>query len=117
MLFAAVETALVPMVLSDPNQPDNPLVFVNRAFQELSGYSAEELIGRNCRFLQGPETDPRHITKLRDAIAAREEVSVDILNYRRDGTSFVNELYVTPVFGRDGGLRYFFGSQVDSTLR
>ena len=115
LLFTAAEKTRMPQIVTDPNLPDNPIVFANRAFQALCGYSAEELIGRNCRFLQGPDTDPSDIAKVRDAIAARRDVVVEILNYRRDGSTFRNELYVSPVFTAEGRLRYFFASQLDVT--
>ena len=105
----------MPQIITDPNLPDNPIVFANRAFQKLCGYDAAELIGRNCRFLQGRDTDPTDVAKVRDAIAARRDVVVEILNYHRDGTPFRNELYVSPVFDPDGHLRYFFASQLDVT--
>ncbi|MGU3420708.1 PAS domain S-box protein [Methylobacterium sp. D54C] len=115
LLFTAAEKTRMPQIITDPNLPDNPIVFANRAFQNLCGYDADELIGRNCRFLQGPGTDPADIAKVRDAIAARRDVVVEILNYHRDGTPFRNELYVSPVFDPDGQLRYFFASQLDVT--
>ena len=115
LLFTAAEKTRMPQIITDPNLPDNPIVFANRAFQELSGYGSDELIGRNCRFLQGAETDPGDIAKVRDAIAARRDVVVELVNYHRDGTPFRNELYVSPVFGPDGALRYFFASQLDVT--
>ncbi|MFF9549830.1 PAS domain S-box protein [Methylobacterium fujisawaense] len=115
LLFTAADKTRMAMIVTDPNLPDNPIVFANRAFLELSGYAAEELIGRNCRFLQGPETDPAHVARIRDAVAARRDVVVELLNYRRDGSPFVNELYVSPVFGPHGELLFFFGSQLDLT--
>ncbi|WP_342167389.1 PAS domain S-box protein [Methylobacterium sp. SD21] len=115
LLFTAAEKTRMPQIVTDPNLPDNPIVFANRAFQELCGYGADELIGRNCRFLQGPGTDPADVAKVRDAVAARRDVVVEILNYHRDGTPFRNELYVSPVFDPDGHLRYFFASQLDVT--
>ncbi len=115
LLFTAAEKTRMPQIVTDPNRPDNPIVFANRAFQDLCGYGAEELVGRNCRFLQGPGTDPADVARLRDAIAARRDVVVEILNYHRDGTPFRNELYVSPVFDGEGRLRYFFGSQLDVT--
>ncbi|WP_279597933.1 PAS domain S-box protein [Methylobacterium sp. J-067] len=115
LLFTASDKTRMAMIVTDPNLPDNPIVFANRAFLELSGYAAEELIGRNCRFLQGPGTDPAHVARIRDAVAARRDVVVELLNYRRDGSPFVNELYVSPVFGPHGELLYFFGSQLDLT--
>jgi len=115
LLFTAAEKTRMPQIITDPGQPDNPIVFANRAFQNLCGYDAAELIGRNCRFLQGPGTDPTDIAKVRDAITGRRDVVVEILNYQRDGTPFRNELYVSPVFGPEGELRYFFASQLDVT--
>ena len=115
LLFTAAEKTRMPQIITDPNLPDNPIVFANRAFQKLCGYDAAELIGRNCRFLQGRDTDPTDVAKVRDAIAARRDVVVEILNYHRDGTPFRNELYVSPVFDPDGHLRYFFASQLDVT--
>ncbi|KQO76332.1 PAS domain S-box protein [Methylobacterium sp. Leaf88] len=115
LLFTAAEKTRMPQIITDPNLPDNPIVFANRAFQELCGYGADALIGRNCRFLQGPGTDPADVAKVRDAIAARRDVVVEILNYHRDGTPFRNELYVSPVFDPAGELRYFFASQLDVT--
>jgi PAS domain S-box-containing protein len=115
LLFTAAEKTRMPQIITDPNQPDNPIVFANRAFQNLCGYDAAELIGHNCRFLQGPGTDPTDIAKVRDAITARRDVVVEILNYHRNGTPFRNELYVSPVFDPNGHLRYFFASQLDVT--
>ena len=115
VLFSAIQTSQIPMILTDPHQPDNPIIFANRAFASLSGYSADELTGKNCRFLQGANTDPENVAKLRDAIAAREPIAIDIVNYRRDGSEFINELYVSPINDPDGNLLYFFGSQVDVT--
>ena len=115
LLFTAAEKTRMPQIITDPNQPDNPIVFANRAFQNLCGYDAAELIGHNCRFLQGRDTDPADVAKVRDAIAGRRDVVVEILNYHRDGTPFRNELYVSPVFDPDGQLRYFFASQLDVT--
>ena len=115
LLFTAAEKTRMPQIITDPNLPDNPIVFANRAFQEMCGYDARELLGRNCRFLQGSGTDPADVTKVRDAVAARRDVVVELVNYHRDGTPFRNELYISPVFDADGGLRYFFASQLDVT--
>ena len=115
LLFTAAEKTRMPMIITDPHQPDNPIVFANRAFQDLCGYGADELLGRNCRFLQGARTDPAEVARVRDAIAARRDVVVEIVNYHRDGTPFRNELYISPVYAPDGQLRYFFGSQLDVT--
>ena len=116
-LFLVAEKTRMPLVLTDPNQPDNPIIFVNRAFQDLTGYSAGDLIGRNCRFLQGPGTDPEDAVRIREALAAHQDITLEILNYRRDGTPFVNSLFISPVFDDGGRLLYFFGSQLDVTER
>src|SRR3712207_4775886 len=117
IFFAAIEMTRMPMILTDPNKPDNPIVFANRAFLDLTGYTDDEIIGRNCRFLQGARTNPEHVAELRDAINEHRAVSVEILNYKRDGTPFWNAVYIAPVFGPDDKLLYFFASQLDITRR
>jgi PAS domain S-box-containing protein len=99
------------IVLTDPTVDDNPIVYVNDAFESATGYARAGAIGRNCRFLQGSETDPRAVQRLRDAIAAEEEVSVDILNYRADTTPFWNRLMIAPLYAASGELQYFLGIQ------
>ncbi|WP_380941131.1 histidine kinase famiy protein [Sphingomonas floccifaciens] len=117
IFFAAVETTRMPMIVTDPNQPDNPIVFCNNAFSRMTGYALDEIIGRNCRFLQGAETNCDAIDQVREAIKRREEVAVEVLNYRKNGSTFWNALFVSPVFGDDGKLLYFFGSQLDISRR
>ena len=117
VFFAAVELTRMPIVLSDPRQPDNPLIFANQAFLAMTGYAAEEIIGRNCRFLQGPDTDRAVIAELRAAVAARHEFTAELVNYRKDGYAFWNALFVSPVFDGAGELVYFFASQLDVTRR
>jgi PAS domain S-box-containing protein len=113
---AAVRATRMPMLITDPRQTDNPIVFVNAAFSKLTGFEHGEIVGRNCRFLQGPETDRGEVARLRDAIAARDPVELELLNYRKDGTTFWNRLLVSPVFDGDGNVTYFFASQFDVTL-
>ncbi|TXN80276.1 PAS domain S-box protein [Methylobacterium sp. WL8] len=113
---AAVRATRMPMVITDPRLPDNPIVYVNEAFVKLTGYAREEIIGRNCRFLQGPETDPEDVARIRDAIERRVTIEIDIKNRRKDGTAFWNRLLVSPVFAQDGELTYYFASQYDVTL-
>ena len=79
---AAVRATRMPMLITDPNKPDNPVVFANEAFIRLTGYSRAEIIGHNCRFLQGPETDPADIARLRDAIRRRAQIEMEIINHR-----------------------------------
>ena len=105
------------MIITDPRQPDNPIVFANNAFLDLVGYGRDEVLGRNCRFLQGPDTDPEAVDKLRSAIREVTDVSVDLLNYRKDGTTFWNALYVSPVIDGSGNVQFYFSSQLDVTGR
>lgn len=114
---AAVRATRMPMVITDPAQDDNPIVFCNVAFQELTGYAREEIIGRNCRFLQGPDTDPDAVARVRRAIDQGHDIDVDLLNYRKDGSIFWNALYMSPVRDKDGIIRFFFASQLDVTER
>ena len=115
VFLAAVQLTRMAMALSDPTQPDNPLVYVNPSFLEQTGYAADEVLGRNCRFLQGANTDPDTVRRIREALAAHESIDVEIYNYRRDGTGFWNALYVCPLFDEGGRLVHFFASQVDVT--
>lgn len=113
---AAVRATRMPMLITDPNQDDNPIVFANDAFLRLTGYTRDEVIGRNCRFLQGPETDPKDVQRLRDAISRRAQIEMEIINHRKDGSRFHNRVLISPVFDEDGHLTYFFASQFDVTL-
>ncbi|WP_294641751.1 PAS domain-containing protein [uncultured Aureimonas sp.] len=113
---SAVRATRMPMLITDPRQPDNPIVFANAAFARLTGFGRDEILGRNCRFLQGPATDRTDVARLRAAIEARVPIELELLNYKKDGTTFWNRLLVSPVFGVDGELTYFFASQFDVTL-
>lgn len=117
IFFAAVEMTRMPMLITDPNQPDDPIVFVNGALLDLTLYQEEQLLGRNCRLLQGPDTDPRTVAEVREALAEQRAVAVDILNYKADGTPFWNALFIGPIFDKAGKLLYFFASQMDITQR
>ena len=112
-LFDSVARSPIPMVVTNPRRPDNPLERVNGAFCALTGYAEAEIVGRNCRFLAGEGTEPWLTQRIRDAVAGRRPVLVDILNYRRDGTPFRNGVMVTPIFGADDEIAWFLGSQVD----
>ncbi len=114
---AAVRATRMPMLITNPRQKDNPIVFVNDAFSEIDRIPRDEVVGRNCRFLQGPDTDQESISRIRQAIANREDVAIDLLNYRKDGTSFWNAMYISPVTDESGELLYFFASQVDVSDR
>ncbi|HBB31491.1 MAG TPA: PAS domain S-box protein [Cyanobacteria bacterium UBA8803] len=105
------------IVITEPNQPNNPVTYVNPAFESITGYSAEEVLGSNCRFLQGTDTDPSAIAQLAAAIQEQRECHVILQNYRKDGSRFWNELYISPVFDAEGYLTHFVGIQNDITER
>ncbi|CAA9489975.1 MAG: Signal transduction histidine kinase [uncultured Sphingomonadaceae bacterium] len=117
VFFAAIEMTRMPMILTDPNIPDNPIVFANKAFLDLTGYEEREVVGRNCRFLQGAQTDRNAVADLRDAVAAKGSIALEMLNYRRDGSPFWNAVFIGPVHDTCGKLLYFFASQLDVTRR
>lgn len=117
IFYAAVQMSRMPMILTDPATADNPIIFCNRAFENLTGYDKEEIVGHNCRFLQGRDTDRDAIARIRAGIERREDVHEDVFNYRKDGSGFWNALFISPVFGPAGELLYFFASQLDVTRR
>lgn len=104
------------MVISNPRRADNPIEAVNSAFCELTGYGETDIVGRNCRFLAGERTDPVVTEQIRSAIRGPRPVLVDIINYRSDGSPFRNGVMIAPLFGADGELEWFLGSQVDLGL-
>ena len=113
----AIGAAPVGVAITDPDRPDNPMVYVNDAFVAMTGYPREEVVGRNCRFLQGDRTDPQAVAKLRAAIDNAEPVSVDLRNYRQDGTEFWNHLEIAPVTNDAGEVINYVGFQQDVTER
>ena len=113
-LFAQTRLA---MVLTDPNAEDNPIVACNEAFCTLTGYERDEVVGRNCRFLQGEDTDQEEVARLRSCLATEGTCQFELLNHRKDGTPFWNGLHVSPIYGDDGKLAFYFGSQWNVTDR
>ncbi|MGZ4657703.1 MAG: SpoIIE family protein phosphatase [Blastococcus sp.] len=113
----AVIATDITFTITDPREPDNPLIWVNPSFTRVTGYEAQEVVGRNCRFLQGPATDPAAVDTIRAAIADRRTVTTTLLNYRKDGTAFWNQLSISPVFDGEGALVSFVGVQTDVTER
>ena len=99
------------VVFTDPSLPDNPMIFVSDEFFSQTGYTLEEALGRNCRFLQGPDTSPDAIAAIRHGLDAETRFTIDILNYRKDGSSFVNRLRIRPIYDGDGQLMFFAGAQ------
>lgn len=116
-LEAMFKQTRMAMVITDPRQDDNPIVACNEAFQLLTGYQQAEILGRNCRFLQGQDTDPTTIADISAAIKDRRYETFEILNYRKDGSPFWNACHVSPIFDEEGQLVYFFGSQWDVSER
>ena len=110
---AALARLPIAVVLSNPCLDDNPIVFATDAFEEMTGYRRKDVIGRNCRFLQGEGTEPERVAELRRAIEAGEDVSVEITNYRADGTPFRNRVSVAPVRNEAGEIVLFLGTQRD----
>lgn len=103
----------ISIVVTNPRAADNPIVAVNEPFEELTGYPGTEIVGRNCRFLAGTDTDPAGSAILRDAIVSQRPVLAELLNYKRDGTPFRNAVMIAPLFDADGTLKYFVGSQME----
>lgn len=113
----AVVATELSFTISDPARDQNPLVWVNPAFTRLTGYDLDEVLGRNCRFLQGPNTDPTSISRIRSALADERPITEVLLNYRRDGTAFWNQVSISPVFDGSGNVVNFVGVQADVTER
>jgi len=111
----AMAQTRMAVCLTDPTIQDDPIVFCNRAFESLTGYGEADILGRNCRFLQGPRTDQGQVSKIRAAIRDESVVVVELLNYRKDGSTFWNALHLGPIYDENGKLKYFFGSQWDVT--
>ena len=103
----------IATVVSDPTQADNPLIAVNAAFCALTGYTEAEVIGRNCRFLRGPDTENGQTEKLRTAVYGQHSALAELINYRKDGSPFRNAVMIAPLFDDDGNLELFVGSQIE----
>ena len=117
IFFAAVQMSRMPMCLTDPYGDDNPIIFCNQAFEQLTGYSQAEILGRNCRFLQGTDTDREAVKGISASLAAGHDVHTELVNYRKDGGTFWNALFISPVVDTSGKLKYYFASQLDVTRR
>jgi PAS domain S-box-containing protein len=107
----ALQTAQQNFVVTDPSLPDNPIVYASQGFLNLTGYSLDQILGRNCRFLQGPETDPKAVERIRNAIEAGNDLSVCLLNYRVDGTTFWNQFFIAALRDASGNITNFVGVQ------
>lgn len=110
-LVKALQTAQQNFVISDPSIPDNPIVYASQGFLSLTGYTLEEVLGRNCRFLQGPDTDPRTVDKIRHGIEKGDDTTVVLLNYRKDGTTFWNQFFIAALRDGEGNIVNYLGVQ------
>ncbi len=116
LLEHCVEASLNGIVIVDAAEDDMPIVYVNPAFERITGYASGEVLGRNCRFLQGDHDDKAARSAIRQALAAGEEMNVVLRNYRRDGTAFWNSLYISPVLDNTGSVTHFLGVQHDISV-
>jgi PAS domain S-box-containing protein len=115
ILTKVLDSCVNGVTLSDPDIEDMPLVYANKAFETVTGYSNEESVGRNCRFLQGTDRDQPELMQLREAINNRKEIGVTLRNYKKNGELFYNHLEMTPLFDPHGNLLYYLGVQFDIT--
>jgi len=113
----ALEVASEGFTIADARRPDQPLIYANQGFERITGYSIADVMGRNCRFLQGPATDPSAMAEIRAALTESRPCLVEILNYRKDGSAFWNRLSITPVRDGAGNVTHFIGVQSDVTAR
>lgn len=112
-VIKAADTASQGITLADCSSPDMPLIYINHAFEELTGYSAKEVIGKNCRFLQGKATEPESVDTIRKAIKSGKSCSVELMNYKKDGTPFMNRLLISPIRDDLGNVTHYAGVQTD----
>src|SRR5690606_28807436 len=115
VLAKILDSCLNGVTLADPDLEDLPLVYANKAFEDITGYTQEETIGKNCRFLQGSDRDQVEVAKLREAIKNKQPIEVTLRNYRKNGELFYNHLQMMPLFDSKGNLLYFLGVQYDAT--
>ena len=117
LLVAALGASISGIVITDWLQEDNPIVFCNSAFEEMTGYSQDEVLGRNCRFLQAENREQIGRYKLQEALSAGADCHIELANYRKDGTMFYNELYIAPIKNNQGVITHYIGIQNDITVR
>ena len=98
-------------VITDPTRPDNPIIYASEGFEKTTGYKSADIVGRNCRFLQGACTQKGDVDKIRAAIEKKADASVCLLNYRKNGSTFINQFFISPLFGEDGEVAYYLGVQ------
>jgi PAS domain S-box-containing protein len=115
VLSAILDECVNGVTLSDPDMEDSPIIYANKAFENLTGYSQDEIIGYNCRFLQGEDREQAERYQIAEALKKHEAVEVTLRNYRKDGTLFYNHLKIVPLFDRKQRVLYYLGVQYDIT--
>lgn len=115
VLSNILDSCVNGITLADPDQKDLPLVYANKAFETITGYTQAETIGKNCRFLQGTDRDQKERHQLREAIANKQSIEITLRNYRKNGEMFYNHLVITPLFDSKGNVLYYLGVQFDVT--
>ncbi|NEX19597.1 PAS domain-containing protein [Thiorhodococcus mannitoliphagus] len=115
VLSQILDTCVNGVTLSDPDQDDNPIIYANEAFELITGYDREEILGRNCRFLQGDDHNQPELERIRESLKTLTPVTVTLRNYRKDGTLFYNQFTIRPLYDPQGKLIYFLGIQYDVT--
>ncbi|WP_164462155.1 PAS domain-containing protein [Bacillus sp. FJAT-42376] len=116
LFLRALDSSQTGIIITDPAKKENPIVYMSRGFTEVTGYTEEEVLGKNCRFLQGERTDQKEVDKIRAAVRDKKSVSVTLLNYRKDGTPFYNQLNIDPFYVEEENRYYFIGVQKDVTM-
>lgn len=115
VLSKILDSCVNGVTLADPDLEDLPLVYVNKAFEKITGYTQQETIGRNCRFLQGTDRDQKERYQLKEAIMNKQPIEITLRNYRKNGEMFYNHLVITPLFDSHGNILYYLGVQYDVT--
>ncbi|MGP0685386.1 PAS domain-containing protein [Priestia aryabhattai] len=116
ILNKALHSSQSGIIVTDPSLPDNPIIYLNQGFSLMTGYKEDEVLGENCRFLQGPLTNPHHVDEIRSAISRNQSVFVTLVNYRKDGSFFHNQLTIDPTYIEEEDKYYFIGVQKDVTI-
>lgn len=115
VLSQILDACVNGITLSDPDQPDNPIVYANKAFERVTGYARDDILGRNCRFLQGSDRDQPEVEHIREALRDHVPVTVILRNYRKDGSLFYNQFTIRPLIDPEGKVIYYLGVQYDVT--
>jgi PAS domain S-box-containing protein len=117
ILSAILDECVNGVTLADPDLEDAPIVYANKAFENLTGYTQEDIIGKNCRFLQGPDREQKERYQIAEAMKNKVPIEVTLRNYRKDGELFYNHLKISPLFDRKGRVIYYLGVQYDITYK